>query len=293
MAFSPSALKKKLEEQRLLKDSAIFTEGPTDPSSALQQSTENAEVSATTQLNVATENVDVHVTETTVSQDVTQASALAKVVAKVIEQPMGHTVEQTVEQPAIAPTEEIQVPDIKPIEQPMPAQEEPKPQPPVLESTPNLGDTSVFQKISASVSQETPVIDSYAEMVENMVSTQCQLSGVKNLDLTTFGVRAQVIKFPNLSVLEYGKHKFLGAPFTEEEENSIMHKIALHVATSNKETIVIRAVQEVRDSHGLVFHSLLFNDSIAKKFVNMFNYAVYTNPNEADVSKLVLVIKKQ
>ena len=217
MAFSPSLLKKKLEDQKLLKETAIFTEGPTNPTSALQQTTENAELTATTQLDVVPEKADVRVTETTVEQDVTQASSLAKVVAQVVEQPVAQEETQLVNESE----EEVQVPDIQPIEQPAPVQEEPKVVVPVLESTPSLGDTSVFQKISASTNQETPVIDSYAEMVENMVSTQCQLSGVKNLDLTTFGVRAQVIKFPNLSVLEYGKHKFLGAPFTEEEENSI------------------------------------------------------------------------
>lgn len=164
---------------------------------------------------------------------------------------------------------------------------------PPLTIQPTLADSSAFQKLTAS--SETTGLngsDSYAELVESMVSQQCQMSGVKNLDLTTFGLRAQVLNFPNLSVMKYGVHKFLGAPFTEEEENLIIHRLGLHVAQSGKSRIVVRAVQEVKDGRGMSFYSLLFNDDIAQRFANMFNYTVHANINEADVSKLVLVIQK-
>lgn len=162
-----------------------------------------------------------------------------------------------------------------------------------ISSQQTLSDSSAFQQLTQS-SSETGIgsNSSYAELVESMVSQQCQLSGVKNLDLTTFGLRAQVLDFPNLSVMTYGKHKFLGAPFTEEEEDLIVHRLALHVAQSEKKRIVIRAVQEVKDERGMSFFSLLFDDKIAQKFVNMFNYTVHANMNEADISKLVLVIQK-
>lgn len=161
-----------------------------------------------------------------------------------------------------------------------------------IKSEPNISDSQAFQRLSQSSTLDVPTADSYAELVENMVSAQCQLSGVKNLDLTTFGIRAQVLSFPNLSVLTYGVHKFLGAPFTEEEENMIIHRLGLHVAQSNKKEIVVRAVQEVKDARGMIFYSLLFTDSIAQKFANMFNYTVHANLNESDISKLVLVIQK-
>lgn len=164
---------------------------------------------------------------------------------------------------------------------------------PKLSTEPSIGDTDFFQKLTRT-SESTGVngSDSYAELVENMVSSQCQLSGVKNLDLTTFGLRAQVLTFPNLSVMQYGNHKFLGAPFTEEEENLIIHRLGLHVAQSNKDKLVVRAVQEVKDSRGMSFYSLLFNEQIAQKFANMFNYTVHANLRESDVSKLVMVIQK-
>lgn len=161
-----------------------------------------------------------------------------------------------------------------------------------IKSEPTISDSQAFQRLSQSSTLDVPVADSYAELVENMVSAQCQLSGVKNLDLTTFGIRAQVLSFPTLSVLTYGVHKFLGAPFTEEEENMIIHRLGLHVAQSNKKEIVVRAVQEVKDARGMSFYSLLFTDSIAQKFANMFNYTVHANLNESDISKLVLVIQK-
>lgn len=162
-----------------------------------------------------------------------------------------------------------------------------------LESKPSLADATVFQKLTTT-STETGIDggDSYAELVENLISSQCQMSGVKNLDLTTFGLRAQVLSFPNLTVIEYGTHKFLGAPFTEEEENMIIHRLGLHVAQSDKDKIVVRAVQEVQDSRGMSFYSLLFNDRIAQRFADMFNYTVHANLREPDVSKLVLVIQK-
>lgn len=162
-----------------------------------------------------------------------------------------------------------------------------------LDSKPSLADTSVFQNLTAtSASTGIDGGDSYAELVENLISSQCQMSGVKNLDLTTFGLRAQVLKFPNLTVMEYGVHKFLGAPFTEDEENMIIHRLGLHVAQSNKDKIVVSAVQEVKDTRGMSFYSLLFNDRIAQRFADMFNYTVHANMKESDVSKLVLVIQK-
>ena len=187
----------------------------------------------------------------------------------------------------------------EPVKEEEPVVEEPKqeaPSPQFEEASfitePNLSDSNAFQRLSSSSAVAAPGNESYAELVENMVATQCQLSGVKNLDLTTFGIRAQVLNFPNLSVLTYGRHKFLGAPFTEEEENMIIHRLGLHVAQSPKEKIVVRAVQEIRGNGGMSYYSLLFTDSIAQKFANMFNYVVHANLNESDISKLVLVIQK-
>lgn len=163
----------------------------------------------------------------------------------------------------------------------------------ILESKQNLNDTEVFKQLTKT-SNESGIdgTDSYAELVENMVSSQCQLSGVKNLDLTTFGLRAQVLKFPNLSVMEYGIHKFLGAPFTDKEKDLIVHKLGLHVALSEKEQVIISAVQEVKDTRGMSFYSLMFSEEIAQKFADMFNYTVKININEPDVSKLLLVVNK-
>lgn len=187
-------------------------------------------------------------------------------------------------------SEESEPDQIPSVSDPEAKHEEPEP---VLTTEPSLGDTTVFQKLT-NTSEKTGIDgnDSYAELIENMVSTQCQLSGVKNLDLTTFGLRAQVLSFPNLTVMEYGVHKFLGAPFTEEEENLIIHRLGLYVAQSEKTKIVVRAVQEVKDTRGMSFYSLLFNEEIAQKFANMFNYTVHANLREPDVSKLVLVIQK-
>lgn len=163
---------------------------------------------------------------------------------------------------------------------------------PGLETPPSITDSNAFQQLAKSSEESLPATDSYAELVENMVSRQCQLSGVKNLDLTTFGLRAQVLNFPTLTVLTYGQHKFLGAPFTDREEDLIVHRLGLYVAQSDKNEIVVSAVKEIKDERGMSFYSLLFNDKIAQKFADMFNYTVRANMNEADVSKLVLVIQK-
>ena len=199
--------------------------------------------------------------------------------------------------------ESLDLVDAVVVEEPEPVVEsepepEPEPQPvyvpepePQLDITPNPKDSAAFQRLSASA-MVNPVGDTFAELVESMVSTQCELSGVKNLDLTTFGIRAQVINYPNLSVIEYGAHKFLGAAFTQDEEDLILHRLGVYIAQNPKKKIVIRAVQEIKDGRGMSFYSLLFTDRIAQRFADMFNYIVHANLNEPDVSKLVLVIEK-
>ncbi|MFF2798231.1 hypothetical protein, partial [Lysinibacillus xylanilyticus] len=146
---------------------------------------------------------------------------------------------------------------------------------PVQVIQPRLGESNVFKNLSDNAdSSPAEVNGSYAELVENMISRQCQLSGVTNLDLTSFGVRSQSLEFPNLTVLTYGIHKFLGRPFTKEEEDAIVHILGLYVAQSEKDEVTVSAVKEVRDSSGMSFYSLMFNDEIAQKFANVFKHTV-------------------
>lgn len=285
--FSASALASQLEKEVLETGASVFTEGKKKPQT--EEETANDKETVSEQTTVIEDSGDS--SSTTIEQSKQEQEQ---------EQQQQQQVEPKLEQESIVQPSNVE--ESSPVEEAtevlQEVQVETSPEPSEFEeapivSEPSLSDTTVFKRLSQTSEVDIPGGESYAELVENMVSTQCQLSGVKNLDLTTFGIRAQVLSFPNLSILTYGIHKFLGAPFTEDEENMIIHRLGLHVAQSKKEKVVVRAVQEVKDGRGMSFFSLLFTDSIAQKFANMFNYTVHANLNEADISKLVLVIQKQ
>lgn len=284
---------KKVEEKDdvLTNGSSIFTEGatPSTNGETVDKPTDTETISSEETVNASPQEK-----ETVVEGDT--ATEPPEVLDWKITSDTPEPVEQVKPEPQEPVKSEEPRESVKSVEEPKPAEISKEPELQFEEASlatePNLSDSNAFQRLSGDSAVATPGNESYAELVENMVATQCQLSGVKNLDLTTFGIRAQVLNFPNLSILTYGRHKFLGAPFTEEEENMIIHRLGLHVAQSEKSRIVVRAVQEIHGSGGMSYYSLLFTDSIAQKFANMFNYVVHANLNESDISKLVLVIQK-
>lgn len=153
----------------------------------------------------------------------------------------------------------------------------------------------LLNKVAAATAQddaEAASGDAYAEFIENHVSKLCQQSRVTNIDISSFGIRAQSLKFKNLQILTYGKHKFLGVPFSAKEEEALVFRLGLYCQQSPKDKLVIQAVTEVRDTSGFTFYSLLFTDQIIQKFVNATNFTVYINSDDPDVSKLVVVVEK-
>lgn len=254
-----------------------------------EKQTEETETAPTTsETPVDTETVETEVTE-----------------EKVVE-PTEEVKEQPQEPAQEVPAEEVEPPkETKPTEEVVEEkkEEEPSNEPTeeiketveeIEHTEPSIADSQAFSRlVSNSENAQPQSNDSFAEMIETMVSQQCQVSGVKNLDLVSFGIRAKTLTFKMLSVMEFGKHRFLGAPFTQEEEDIIIHRLALHVAQSDKERIVIAAVKPIDSGNNLLMYSLQFTDSIAQRFADMFDYKVYINKHEADVSKLVMIVDKK
>lgn len=160
----------------------------------------------------------------------------------------------------------------------------------------DLAVEKLFKKVDADVkatdASPNSSGDAYAEFIENHVSKLCQTHRVSNLDITSFGIRAQSINFKQLKLLAYGKHKFLGAELTPKEEEAIVFRLGLYCQQNDKEKIAIKAVSEVKDSTGFVFYTLLFTESVIQKLANATDFTIYINGNESDVSKLMVVVEK-
>lgn len=235
-----------------------------------------------------------HAEETSIIDEVENDLAYAEEPTIVIESEVV-AVDDVFEEPV---TEEVQSPiEIEEEEEPIKEEASRESVMSAFGSTtqPTINDTlnaDAFKTVKATVGV-SPTADSYAEMIEGIVVKQCELSGVTNLDLTTFGLRAQALTFRTLDVMEYGIHKFLGKAFTEEQRRIILHRIALAVANSKENPVVLKAAVPVRDEDGLVYHSLQFDQRIAEEFATLFEHEVKINPNEVDISKLVMLVYKK
>lgn len=131
----------------------------------------------------------------------------------------------------------------------------------------------------------------YAEFIENHASGVCQKIKRKNISLSAYGPNVEKLEFKQLSLMEFGKHHFLGSKVSEKEEDALAMNLSMYCQQSTKQELVIALTVETIEEP-FAYCSLLYPLSTIKKFVNATQYDVRVNFDVDNPKDLVMVVKK-